>query len=106
MLMRKAGAFESLSCASFVTELLNPPLPFAGEGLGEGVAPNLLFAQATAKLPTSSGLAEKIEVQFTLYIKAKAQELNYQPVKIYEWVRNNIEFVPELRWEKWTPKLM
>lgn len=39
-------------------------------------------------------LAETPEVQFTPEIIAKAQELGNNPVKIYEWVRNNIEFVP------------
>jgi Transglutaminase-like superfamily len=39
-------------------------------------------------------LAENIEVQFTPEITAKAAELGNNPVKIYEWVRNNIEFVP------------
>lgn len=54
---------------------------------------NLIIAQAT-NLPTPADLAETIEVQFTPEIKAKAAELNYNPVKIYNWVRNNIEFVP------------
>lgn len=55
---------------------------------------NTLLALNTTDLPTSSDLTETIEVQFTPDIKAKAQELNYNPVKIYEWVRNNIEYVP------------
>jgi len=33
-------------------------------------------------------------VQLTPAIKAKAAELNYSPVKIYNWVRNNVEYVP------------
>jgi hypothetical protein len=44
--------------------------------------------------PTASDLSETIEVQFTPEITAKAQELQNNPVKIYNWVRNNIEFVP------------
>ena len=47
----------------------------------------------TGLLPPDD-LAETIEVQFTPEIKAKAQDLGNNPVKIYEWVRNNIEFVP------------
>ena len=39
-------------------------------------------------------LAETIEVQFTPEIQAKAADLGNNPVKIYNWVRNNIEFVP------------
>ncbi len=55
--------------------------------------PNLMVAQATNP-PTPDDLAENIEVQFTPEIIAKAQELGNNPVKIYNWVRNNIEFVP------------
>ncbi len=53
----------------------------------------LQIAQASAP-PTSADLAETIEVQFTPEITAKAEELENNPVKIYNWVRNNIEFVP------------
>lgn len=44
--------------------------------------------------PTAADLAETVDVQLTPEIRAKALELEYKPVKIYEWVRNNIEFVP------------
>jgi transglutaminase-like putative cysteine protease len=44
--------------------------------------------------PTAADLAETIDVQLTPEIRAKALELGNNPVKIYEWVRNNIEFVP------------
>jgi RHS repeat-associated protein len=44
--------------------------------------------------PHPDDLAETIEVQFTPDIKAKAQELGYDPLRIYEWVRNNIEYIP------------
>ncbi len=53
---------------------------------------NLLLAAADP--PTDSDLAETIEVQFTPAIQAKAAELGNNPVKIYNWVRNNVEFVP------------
>jgi len=45
-----------------------------------------------AGLLTSDDLAETAEVQLTPEIKAKAQELGNNPVKIYEWVRNNFEY--------------
>ena len=45
----------------------------------------------TGLLPPDD-LAETIEVQFTPEIMAKAQELGNNPVKIYEWVRNNFEY--------------
>jgi len=44
--------------------------------------------------PTAADLAETVDVQLTPEIRAKALELGNNPVKIYEWVRNNIEFVP------------
>jgi hypothetical protein len=44
--------------------------------------------------PTADDLAETIEVQFTPEIRAKAQELGNSPVRIFEWVRNNIENEP------------
>ncbi len=52
------------------------------------------FLLAAADPPTSDDLAETIEVQFTPEITAKALELENNPVKIYNFVRNNIEFVP------------
>jgi len=60
----------------------------------ELLTPNYLqIAQATNP-PTPDDLAQNIEVQFTPEIIAKAQELGNNPVKIYNWVRNSIEFVP------------
>ncbi|MBJ6751481.1 RHS repeat-associated core domain-containing protein [Geomonas anaerohicana] len=47
-----------------------------------------------AGLIGSDDLAENLEVQLTPEIRAKAQELEHNPVKIYNWVRNNIEYVP------------
>ncbi|MDH4163570.1 MAG: hypothetical protein OEW15_12905, partial [Nitrospirota bacterium] len=97
------------------------PRPSVGEGLGEGVVPlpnfvfsdanpessfsaspslrvaasgSLMLAQATVDLPTADDLAETPDVQFTPEIQAKAQEIGGNPVKIYEWVRNNIEYAP------------
>ena len=39
-------------------------------------------------------MSETPDVQFTDAIRAKAQELGGNPVKIYEFVRNNIEYAP------------
>ncbi len=44
--------------------------------------------------PTEADLSETIEIQFTDAIKAKAEELEKNPIKIHNWIRNNIEFVP------------
>ena len=53
-----------------------------------------LAAASAVDLPTADDLAQTPEVQFTPEIIAKAQELGGNPVKIYEWVRNNIEYAP------------
>ncbi len=49
---------------------------------------------SVAGLLPADDLAETVEVQLTPEIKAKALELGNSPVKIYEWVRNNVKFVP------------
>ncbi len=84
----------------------NLPLPSVGEGWGEGAIPNsafaisqwdtpdFLLAQATVGLPIAADLVETPEVQLTQNIKDLAAQLNHNPVKIYEWVKINIEFVP------------
>ena len=94
------------SSATFPFSFLKPqrtnlPLPSVGEGWGEGAIPQVAFAdsspfllaQATVQ-PSADDLAETPDVQFTDAIRAKAQELGGKPLKIYEWVRNNIEYAP------------
>lgn len=44
--------------------------------------------------PDENDLSETPDIKFTDAIKAKALELDNDPVKIYNWVRNNIEFIP------------
>ena len=39
-------------------------------------------------------LDETIEIRLSPAIRAKAEELNHQPVEIYHWVRNNVEWLP------------
>ena len=51
-------------------------------------------AGSLAGLLTADDLAETVEVQLTPEIKAKALELGNNPVKIYEWVRNNFKYEP------------
>jgi len=91
------------------TKYYKSPSPLAGEGWGEGdpftsnrpniqtdetsLSKYMILVQASNP-PTSADLAETIEVQFSPLITAKAVELGNNPVKIYNWVRNNIEFVP------------
>ncbi|MEO6665699.1 MAG: transglutaminase-like domain-containing protein [Nitrospiria bacterium] len=55
---------------------------------------NLMLAQANPDVPTLADLAETIDAQFTPEIQALATQLEHNPVKICNWVRNNIDFVP------------
>ncbi|MCC4309167.1 transglutaminase-like domain-containing protein [Alcanivorax marinus] len=44
--------------------------------------------------PTDEALAATLDAPQTPAIQAKAAELDHDPVRIYQWVRNNIEFIP------------
>jgi hypothetical protein len=44
--------------------------------------------------PTLADLAANADVQITPDVQALAASLGNQPLRIYNWVRNNIEFVP------------
>jgi transglutaminase-like putative cysteine protease len=77
----------------------NTPILLAATGTPKGLFDSASASQqpillAQAIQPTQADLAETIEVQFTPEIKAKAAELNNNPVKIYNWVRNNINYEP------------
>ena len=51
-------------------------------------------AQADTDDPVAADLAETADVQFSQPIKDLAAQLEKNPLKLYEWVRNNVEFVP------------
>ncbi len=53
-----------------------------------------LASATTVVQPTADDLSETPEIQFTQDIQALAAQLNYNPVSIYNWVRNNIEYAP------------
>lgn len=63
-------------------------------------APKIAFSDpspiilAQADLPSAEDLAETPEVQFTQDIRDLAAQLGNKSTKIFEWVRNNIEFIP------------
>ncbi len=67
--------------------LLNTPTP-AYAALGDFKYDALVGASDPAYL------GESDEVVLTDDIKAKAAELDYDAVKIYHWVRNNVEWIP------------
>lgn len=55
----------------------------------------LKLAQATLPvIPTAQDTAETEDIQLTPAVKAQAAALNNNPVQIYNWVRNNISFIP------------
>jgi hypothetical protein len=75
----------------FKTSLFKPvPIHLAGP------IPNGFTLPATTLplTPTADDLAATEDIVLTPAIKAQAQALNNNPVKIYNWVRNNIEFLP------------
>ncbi len=56
-----------------------------------------MLAQTAAQAsitPQPADLAATEDVQITDEIKALAKKLNNEPVAIYNWVRNNIEYIP------------
>lgn len=81
----ESGFKRNLSLLGVKPLLLAGPIP-AGTAL-----PTLSSLPAT---PGADDLAETEDIQLTPAIRAKAAELGNQPVKIYHWVRNNIEFIP------------
>jgi len=44
--------------------------------------------------PVADDLAANVDVQITPAIQALATQLNHNPVQIYNWVHDNIEFAP------------
>jgi transglutaminase-like putative cysteine protease len=82
---------QSYEFASPITHHASPVL-VASIGDLQGILTNAT-TQALAP-PTQADLSETIEIQFTQEIRDLSNQLQNNPVKIYEWVRNNIEYVP------------
>jgi len=55
---------------------------------------NRIMLAGLSDLPKPEDLGETIDVRLTPAIRAKAAVLGNDPLKIYEWVRNNVEFSP------------
>lgn len=87
----EVGSKEKADNSSPITHHASPIL-VASIGDLQGILTNA-STQALPP-PTQADLSETIEVQFTQEIRDLANQLQNNPVKIYEWVRNNIEFVP------------
>jgi hypothetical protein len=58
------------------------------------LAPGLLDAAGPGPAPTPEDLAETEDVQITQAVKDQAAALHHNPVEIYNWVRNTVEFLP------------
>jgi hypothetical protein len=58
-------------------------------GQTQGLEPSSL-----PRTPTDDDLAETVDTKQTDAVKALANKLDKDPVKIYEYVRNNIVFEP------------
>lgn len=67
--------------------------PFVPKQKKAGAAAALAITEKLVA-PTAADLAANEDVQITPEIQALATSLGKQPLKIYNWVRNNIEFVP------------
>jgi transglutaminase-like putative cysteine protease len=85
--------------------------PVLGTAIGPAYAPNTPGAVPSALpvTPTADDLTQTVEVQFTEDISKTANELGRDPVKMYEFVRNTIDYEPyygsrkganETLWEK------
>src|SRR6266852_4585888 len=80
------------SPAQFRTgRLFGEPVKVAQAGSLSGIS---LPTTTLPLTPTAADLVATEDVQITQAIKDLAASLNNQPVAIYNWVRNNIQFVP------------
>jgi len=81
---------------AFRASLFKPePIQVASTELTAGMlSTELLSVAAVAAAPTPADLAPTEDVQITPEVQALAVSLNNNPVKIYNWVRNNIKFLP------------
>lgn len=71
------------------------PPKFEALVLAGAVPDGVTFAAAALPaVPVAADLAETDDVQLTPAVREKALALGRNPVKIYNWVRNNVEFVP------------
>ncbi|MBI5910931.1 MAG: transglutaminase domain-containing protein [Betaproteobacteria bacterium] len=73
------------------SRLFGEPVKVAQAGSLSGIG---LPATTLPATPTPADLAPTEDVQITQAIRDLAASLNNQPVAIYNWVRNNIAFIP------------
>jgi transglutaminase-like putative cysteine protease len=70
--------------------------PVLGTSIAPAYAPNTPGAEPSPlpKTPTPEDTTQTIEVRFTPEIRSLAASLGNEPVKMYEYVRNTIDFEP------------
>jgi len=88
----RARAREALTDPAALQAAINAPIDVNGKGkraIGVNVA-----AGAKSTADVAPDLAPTEDVQITDAIRAKAAELHGNPLEIYQWVRNNVEYVP------------
>ncbi|MBL7251380.1 transglutaminase-like domain-containing protein [Alloalcanivorax marinus] len=69
-------------------------LPLFEQGLELASLNNNAALSVAPGAPTDEALAATLDAPQTPAMQAKAAELDHDPVRIYQWVRNNIEFIP------------
>lgn len=69
------------------------PSPVPGLQLA-AIQPQLLFMAAQVPAPGAEYLASSEDAQITPEITALATQLERNPIRIYEWVRNHIDYIP------------
>lgn len=70
------------------------PVRVAAAGALTNIIPANNDAPVNLGLPSLDDLAGTVDAPYSPAIVAKAAELGHDPLKIYNWVRNTIEFVP------------
>lgn len=88
---RKSEVREPLTTKEELQALVIEPVMLASAGGDDEL---LLAAMAPNPQPSPADLAETEDVRLTAAIRQLAAELDHHPVKIYNWVYNNIEFIP------------
>lgn len=86
---------ETLGALPYDNVVLEPPVPSTGAGSARGYTGTAAGAEAASlpKEPSQEDLAETGEIHFSQNIKAAADSLN-TVVDIYEYVKNNVDFIP------------
>lgn len=91
---RSALDISSTHLAQIFAEQQIYPIERAGYEIASARSEAGLLHKAGMTAPGPEYLAATLDAQITPEIQAKAQELGNDPIRIYNWVRNTIEFLP------------